>query len=277
MDTHIQQLKNSPDIRVIGKSSVGMIDETERNSLSIPEYNRMELVDAADLLIVDRSQLLLPDLLRDAVKKGKHLYINDYPELLPDQCFDLLKLAGEAQTVIHICNHLLSENLTGWLSHNWQEPAYITLFESLPELPDKRVFLIKNLFYAFSLFKSYPQKIRVSGIHQPDNGFYFISIRLDYSTYSTFNLELLIQPGGSRTIQAAMPGKYLAGDFLTRKAFLNQKEIVIPAPPGDRVFDFIHRHADENFPQSANFDLYYSTLVVVQDVLRKIDHFTPWH
>jgi hypothetical protein len=277
MISHIQQLKNNKGVQIIGKSSVGMMEEPEARFLSIPEYSRKELVEAADILTVDKSQLLLPDLIRTAVKNNKHLFITDFPDISPENCMELLKLADEARTVVHIRNQLNSELLTLWLSQNWQEPACINLFESMPDLPDKRIFLTKNLLYAFSLFKSFPQKIRVSGIHHPDPDFYFINIRLDYPTFSTFTLELLIQPDGSRNLRAALPGKYLAGDFSSHKALLNQHEIWLQTPLQNDITGFLQNWDKENFYQSANLSLYCSTLYLLRDVWKKIELFTPWH
>ncbi len=277
MVSHIQQLKNIRDVQVIGKSSVGMMEEPESRFLSIPEFNRRELVEAADVLIVDKSQMLIPDLLIWAVKSSKHLYISDYPDIVTESCGELLKLAEEARTVIHIRNSLRTESLTGWLILNWQEPAYISIFESMTELPEKRTFLLKHLFFAYSLFNAYPQKIRVSGMHQSDTGFYFINIRLDYSTFSAYNLEMLIQPPGERNMKAVMPGKFLEGDLRSGKAFLNQREMVIHTPQSNSLADFLKDYGKEDFFLASNLDQYHAALDTLTDVLKKIELFTPWH
>jgi len=273
----LQQLKNIKGIQVIGKSSVGMMEEPEGKFLSISEYNRKELVEAADILIVDKSQLLLPDLMKSAIRNGKHLYITDFPDITVESCAELLKLADEAKTVVHIKNHLRYETLTGWLAQNWQGPAYISLFESMPALPDKRTFLIKYLLYAYSLFNSFPQKIRVSCIHQSDPDFHFFNIRLDYPTYSTFNLELLIQPSSNRNMRVAMPGKFLEGDFTSNKAVLNQHEFPVHPLQKNIIPDFLLNYGKDDFYQTSNLDQFHSTLLILKDVLKKIELFTPWH
>jgi hypothetical protein len=277
MTSHIQQLKSNAGVQIIGKSSVGMMEGTEARFLSIPEYNRKELIEAADVLIIDKSQLLLPDLIKTAVKNNKHLFITDFPDISPENCSELLKLSDEARTVVYIRNQLNGESLTNWLSQNWQEPACISLFESMATLPDKRTFLTKNLLYAFSLFKSFPQKIRVSGINHPETDFYFINIRLDYPTFSTFNLELLIQPNGSRNLRAALPGKYLSGDFASHKAQLNQHEMVLHTPVQNEINNFLLNWGNDDFYMNSNLGLYCSMLFFLRDVLKKIELFTPWH
>jgi hypothetical protein len=274
--THIGQLKNIKDIQLIGKSSVGMMEEPQGKYLSIPECNRKELVEKADFLIVENSNLLFPDLIKVAIKDNKHLYITDLPEISPEQCLELLKLAEEAKTMVHICNYPGSESFTNWLNENWKEPAYLSLFESLPALPDKLLYLTKYLLFALSLFKSAPQKIRVSGIHQPDSAFYFINVRLDFPSYSTFNLEMLVQSIGSRNIKIVLPGKFLTSDFTSTKAILNQKEITLPPSRFNPVVELLHKYGTHNFFAESNLNMYYSTLLTLRDVLRKIELFTPW-
>jgi hypothetical protein len=274
--THIGQLKNVKNIQLVGKSSVGMMEEPQGKYLTLPEFNRTELVKSSDFLIVENSNLLLPDLIKTAIKSNKHLYITDYPLISPEQCMELLKLADEAKTMVHICNYPGSESFTNWLNENWKEPAYLNLFETLPTLPDKLTYLTKYLLFALSLFKSPPQKIRVSGIHQPDSDYYFINVRLDFPSYSTFNLEILIQPNTSRNIKIAMPGKFLSCDLTSAKATLNQKEISLPSSRVNPVVELLHKHGTDNFISESNLNLYYITLLALRDVLRKIELFTPW-
>ncbi len=275
--THqIGQLKNVREIQVIGKSSVGMMEEMHGKYLNIPEVNRKELVEASDFLMVEKSRLLLPDLLRLSIRNNKHLFITDFPDIQPDQCAELIKLAEEAGTMVRIADQALSDAYHLWVAENWKEPAYINIFETLAELPDKRVYLTTYLFLALSLFKAIPQKIRVSGIHQPNTGFYFINIRLDFPSFSAFNLEMLIQPYGGKNIRAVFPGKFLTGDFTTQKALADYKEITLPLPRHHAVAELLSRYGTDDFYASSNLSIYYSTLITLREVLRKIELFTPW-
>jgi hypothetical protein len=275
--SQIEQFKKVRDIQLIGKSSIGMMDEPKGKYLSIPEYNRKDLIEAADFLIVDKSQLLLPDLMKHAVKNNKHLYITDYPNITPDYCAELIKLAEEARTMVRIGNIPGTEPLTNWIFQNWQEPAHISLFETMPALPDKVSYLSRNIFLAYSLFKSFPQKIRTSGIHHSGSDFFFINLRLDYATSSVFNLELLIQPNGGRHIRVTMPGKFVSADFATHRALLNQQEITLPVVHHHPLVILLSQFGTESFYGNSNLDLYYSTLQTLREVLRKIELFTPWN
>ncbi len=274
--THVRDLKNIKGIRIVGKSSVGMMEQPEGKLLTIPEFNRRDLLDAADLLIVDRSSLLGFDLLKTAVKNNRHLYITDFPELTLEQCAELLKFSEEARTVVKIRNPLLEEAVTGWIAMNAQEPAYVSLFESLPGIPEKREVLTRYLYYAMALFKSTPLKIRVTGIHQPASGFLFYNMRLEYPSNSTINLEILNQENTARTVRAAFPGKFLEGNCLTGKAHLNMQEINILSGAAKEPASFISLAETGNFFLHSDLGTYYAMLSTLHEVLRKIELYTNW-
>ncbi len=276
MVSYVWSLKNIRGGQIIGKASVGMIDHAEASSLPFPEYTRQNLVDEADILIVDNSSLLLPDLLKTAIKNNKHLYLTDLPLLSPEQCSELVKLADEARTVVRVKNPLHGEPLTCWIADHWQEPAYLSFAESLPELPAKRDYLLRFLFYAFSLFRAVPQKIRASGIHQAASSHLFINLRLDYSTYSTLNLELMTGYPDCRSLKAVMPGKYLEGNPQSGKYTLNHVETTFPQMEDKSIPEFISNAGSENFFKLSNLSDYLYALLTLEQVLGKIELYTPW-
>lgn len=275
--SHLQVFKNAKDIRVIGKSSVGMMEQSDGKYLSIPEFSRRDLVEASDLLVIDDSRLLHPDLLKSAVKSSRHLYFADYPLLSTEACHEMVKLSSEAQTMVYVRNPFLDKPLTSWIAQYRKEPLYLSMFESMSELPDKREFLTRYLFFAMAVFNAIPQKIRVSGIRQNETGFFFANVRLDYATYSSFNLELLIQPKATSTLKAAMPGKFLTGDLISGKAEMNQREFSPgPAAP-DSLLSFLESAVSGNFHNRHNLHTYHAALLTLQDVMGKIELYTPWH
>ncbi|HNZ70113.1 MAG: hypothetical protein QM301_09360 [Bacteroidota bacterium] len=276
ISNHVRNLKGVKGIRIIGKSSVGMMEQHEGASLTIPECNRRELVDAAGLLVVDRSSLLDYDLLKSAVKNSSHLYFTDFPDLSPDQCAELLKIAGEAQTVIKIKNPLLVEPLTGWVAANFQEPAYLSLFETLPAIPEKRELLTRHLYYALALFGTFPQKIRVTAIHQPPEESFFFNLRFDYPSSSIYNLEVAVRNDASRTLRAVMPGKFLEGNCISGRAHLNNREITLSSSAEKELASFVSLAGNEDFFLQSDMNAYCSTLSILREVLLKIKSYTSW-
>jgi hypothetical protein len=275
LDLH--KVQSLSGIRVIGKSSVGMIEQADDMFLSVPECNRKELVEASDIIVVDHTTLMYPDLLVFAIKNNKHLFINDFPDISPEETLELFKLSEEAKTAVYIRNPFMDEPITEWLYENRREPSYISYFDTEVEFPEKKSFLLKYLFYAAILFDTQPQKIRVSGIHLPASSFNFVNIRLDYSSNSTFNLELLIQPHVEKTFKAAIPGKFLYGDFITGNALLNNRNLSLGKNAKNSLVNFLKSVGSDSFYRLTNLNTYISTLQTLHNLLGKIKMYTTWN
>ena len=87
---------------------------------------------------------------------------------------------------------------------------------------------------------------------------------------------MLIQPNGNKYVKIALPGKFMFGDFSSQKAFIDQKEITLPVPRTNLVADLLQNYGTDEFYAASNLSVYYSTLLTLRDVLRKIELFTPW-
>ena len=272
----MQLLKNIRGIQVIGKSSVGVMDQPDAKAVSIPEYNRHELFDIADILIIENAQILQFDLIKAAVKNNKHLYFIDPPDLAPEACQELLKLSEEARTAVYVRNPLMTESLTFWISQNLVEPVYLGFFESVPELVDRKALLVKYLLYAQMLFGNTPQKIRAGGIHQTGSAFGFVHLRFDYSNSSTLSLEFLQNTKATRTVKVAMPGKYLEGNCLTGKAFMNLSDFQTGLAVEDSIAHFLRGAGTDVFSPESNLGSYYSSLLTFVEVVKKMELYTPW-
>ena len=171
----------------------------------------------------------------------------------------------------------MDEPFTEWLFKNRREPSYISFFDAEVDFPEKKSFLLKYLFYAASLFDTQPQKIRVCGIHLPASPYNFINVRLDYSSNSTFNLEVLIQPHVERTFKAAIPGKFLTGDFITGNAMLNNRNLPLGKNTKNSLVDFLNAYGSDNFYHLTNLNAYISTLQTLHNLLGKIKLYTSWN
>lgn len=276
MATLMHVLKGVQGVQVVGKSSMGIPGQTEAKIISIPEYNRHDLFDVADILIIDDSQLIHFDLFKSAVKNNKHLYFSNYPDLSAESSLELMKLADEAKTGIYVRNSLMSEPLTSWIMKNLHEPVYLGFFESIPALPDKKSLLMRYLLYAQLLFKESPQKIRAGGIGYPVQDFCFINFRFEYATSSAMNLEVLVQPKAVRTLKAAMPGIFLEGNCITGKAMMNMTDFPAGTPVEDSIVTFLKDPEKGNFYSRSNINAYYTALLTYNEVVKKTVLYTPW-
>jgi hypothetical protein len=276
MQSFVQQLKKEPDFEIIGKSSIGMIDQPAGALLSVPEYAKAALIEASDAIIIERPEMVNFEMIKEAIKKSKHLFLSDLPDISSAQCLELQKLAGEAGNVVQVRNPLLEDPSAGWIADHWQEPAYISIFEGAEIFQDKRSLLLKMLLYAQELFKASPQKIRVSGVYNQGDRYSFLNIRLDYATYSAINLELLHQSANELKIRAALPRKFLetAGN---NQFYINHQKFHAD-PSHKNCFSSFLGNLKAGYQRSgASLSALHQVLVTYEDLLRKFSLYTPWY
>jgi hypothetical protein len=268
--------KKEPRFELIGKSSVGLMDQPGGIIVSVPEFSRSALIDAADALIIDRAGMLSFSLIKEAVKKYKHLYFNDIPELVPEQCNELQKLVAESGTIFQVRNPMLDHPFARWIFQNSQEPSYISYAESFPEIPGKRDLILPVLLFAQHLFKTSPQKIRVTGIHQPGSDHAFINLRLDYSTYSAMNTEWFVPAEKSLIMKAVLPGmvmEYGPGGRMT----VNHKTVPAEGNAEQELSDFAGNLIAGFMSCGTGLQPLSKALITYEEIYRKMTQYIPWY
>lgn len=276
MQPFVQHLKKEPGFEIIGKSSIGMIDQPADSLLSVPEYVKTALLAASDIIIIDKSSMVNFDFLKDAVRKYKHLFFSDIPEVTPSQCLDLHKLASESGNIVQVRNSLMEEPVAYLIARDWQEPAYVNYFEGTTKIIGNRKILFKLLLYAHQLFKGSPQKIRVSGINNQSENSSFLNIRLDYSTFSAINFELLQQPEKEIKIRAALPGKFI--ESASRNHFLiNHEKIASDIHQISEFSVFIENLKSGTLNSGSGLHTLYHVLGTYEELLKKLSLYAPWY
>jgi hypothetical protein len=125
LEPYMKKARENPEVHITGKSSVGIQPQPDSFRLQAPEFNRIELIERSDALLINRFSLLPFQLLCDMVKKSKHFFATSYPQLNPEECTVLAKLAHEAKTVIQIANPFYYLPAMHWLNKNLKKPVFI--------------------------------------------------------------------------------------------------------------------------------------------------------
>ena len=86
LEPHALEIRKNTSVNIIGKSSVGSTTQLNSFHYSIPEFNRVELVERADIILMDNSTPMPFKLMRDIVKKSKHIFCTEHPVLTVDEC-----------------------------------------------------------------------------------------------------------------------------------------------------------------------------------------------
>lgn len=205
IEKQIDKLKKYPDIRIQGKSSVGTKSQPTDYRFSIPEYNRIELIERSDAILLEDSSLIPYSLIKDSVKRRKHIFFLEYPDFDEDQCQELIKLIEEAGTTVQIKNPLYFNSSVQYMVHHTTTPFYlkVEILKKLSETQNNRILWDITLLI-LKMGQHLPQKIKTIHTDHPENIFKFRNIRLEYSDSSVLELNLIFSDNDEKFLMEAI-------------------------------------------------------------------------
>ncbi len=187
LEPFVTNIKKNNEINVIGKASVGSSTELDGFHFSIPEINRVELIERADIILMDSSTPLPFKLMRDIIKKSKHIFCVEYPELSIDECTELNKLINESQSIVQVTNPYYFTPAIQWMNKNISTPAFIDYSNFERDVTDCKS-LYPMLLMLLGTTGISPKK--VNAITFPGyNNSKFTNVRLEFSDASVVNLN----------------------------------------------------------------------------------------
>lgn len=188
LEPFIEMLKDFPEILIQGKSSTGFTHRHDFTRYSVPELNRIELIEKSEALLFLEGARLSSDLLIDVIKKSKHVFISDFLLLTIEECDEIEKLMTESKSVLQIRNPFLYHPAVQWVSRNFSLPAFLDLDYS-SESSDADQLLMELLLMPIQILGASPSKIR--SLHLPPSSEQplFTNIRLEYRDSSVLNIN----------------------------------------------------------------------------------------
>jgi len=187
LEPYVTTIKKNTEINVIGKASVGTSAQLNSFHFSIPEFNRVELIERADVILMDNSTPMPFKFMRDIIKKSKHIFCAEYPDLTIDECTELNKLINESRSIVQVSNPYFFSAAIQWMNENIVTPAYIDYsnFET-KAIEDKSLFPMLLMLIGSTGIS--PKKIGTITFPGYNNS-KFSNIRLEYSDASVVNLN----------------------------------------------------------------------------------------
>ncbi|MDD2380393.1 MAG: hypothetical protein WCY58_00615 [Mariniphaga sp.] len=169
-----------PEVHITGKSSVGLHQASESIHIPTPEFNRIELIERADALIMNRFSLIPFQQLCSMVKKSKHIFTTTYPEFSLDECTHLIKLAHEAKTTVQITNPFYYLPALQWLNQNLKKPSYLSVTYSNQEIQDTHM-LVPFLLMLKDMSGSKLKKFGAVSFRSEPAGSTFNHVQVEFS------------------------------------------------------------------------------------------------
>ena len=274
LEPHVKRIQKNKNVNVIGKASVGTSEQLNGFHFSIPEFNRIELIERADVLLVDNSSLLPFNMLCDIVKKSKHIFATEYLKLTVDECKQLVKLANESGSVFQVSNSFYYTPAVQWLNNNISFPLYL----DVSKFADNSN-LHETLYPLFLMLEDItgisPKKVGVTAFESSQNEISFTNIRLEFGDASVVNLNYGNQFSLDKFIvKGYSKDKYISLDFNKKIYLYNNSKIDFSNYLSINEFDSFIKAIGDGTSKSSNIENFLAAIQLVNSIEKKIKQFT---
>ena len=269
----VKMVRENQEIHITGKSSVGTIPTQESFRFSAPEFNRIELTERSDALLINRFSLLPFQMLCDMVKKSKHFFAASYPTLNPDECNHLAKLASEAKTVIQFTNPFFYLPPVQWLNQNLKKPAFIEV--TLTEEGDStKLNLIQILLMVKNITGSNPKKISALMFESKPADERFTHFQIEYSDGTNLSVKIWKKEGQNKfNIKSFARDQFTTFDLLKTQGTCNNSPVHLSDFEKENEPDIFLRAIVNRKNNYTNIEDYSAVLQTIQLIQAKLERY----
>lgn len=273
LEPHVKRIQKNKNINVIGKTSVGTSTQLNGFHFSIPEFNRVELIERAELFLVDSSSILPFDMLCEIVKKSKHFFATEYLKINADECSQLLKLANESGSVVQVTNPHFYTPPIQWLNKNLSTPLYLNISKY-----SKNKTVRESLFQLFLMLSdiapTIPKKIGVSAFNSTKEEKAFTNVRLEFSDMSVVNINFGSQCSENKfDIEGYSNDQFITLDFKKDVFLFNNKTIDLTDHMSVNEFDTFIGFTQNQNRKNGNLENYLIATKLVETIEKKMAQF----
>ena len=274
LEPYIEKIRKNKEVQIAGKSSVGIISGPESVQFTIPEFNRIELIDRSDALIINNFSLFSFSVLCDMVKKSKHIFAAEYPALSMEECAHLVKLTHEAKAVFQFVNPYYSFAPVQWLNKNVKLPALfdITFFNSDFDHKNTLIRLLLMLKNSTGMNSKRTGAVAFQGESKQS---LFNNLNLQFGDASVVNINYgKIDSLNEFIVKVYSEGQFITLNFLSKNYRLNNREIDLKSTPGIDEFDFFIDSIKAEKRHATDIEDYFAVAEAIQKAKKKISQFT---
>ncbi len=273
LEPYIRQIRKNQDVQIKGKSSVGISSDTGSSQFTIPEFNRIELIERSDALIINNFSLLPFSVLCDIVKQSKHILAIEYPALSTEECSQLVNLTHEAKTIFHFINPFYCKPPVQWLNKNIKLPALFDI-SFFSNSYDQRNTLIQLLLMLKELTGVKPKKTGVVSFRGESSYSLFNNLNLQFSDASVVNLNFgKMEPENEFMIKVYTEGQFVTLNLLTKKFRSNAQEIDLTKHSRKNELDIFIESVNGKKQNSTDIEDYFAVTETFQKINKKISQF----
>lgn len=273
LEPYVVKIKKNAMVNIIGKASVGSSGELTGFHYSIPEFNRVELIERADVILMDNSMPMPFKFMRDIVKKSKHIFCAQYPELSIDECTELNKLINESRSIVQVTNPYFFSPAIQWMNKNIKMPAFIDYSNFESDVTNKNSLFPMLLMLLGSTGIS-PKKI--GAVTFPGfNNSKFTNVRLEYGDASVVNLNFgKLESLKNFKVRIYSDNQFATFNFSKQKFLSDNQTIEFDSEHNVNELDLFIETIEGKAKKRSSLEDYLIAMHVAQKINKKIAQFS---
>lgn len=273
LEPYVKRIRENKNINVIGKSSIGTNAQLDSFHFSIPEYNKVELIERADVLLIDNSSLQPFKLMSDMLRKSKHVFTAGYLNLTLDECTQLVKLANESGSVVQVSNPYYFNPVIQWLDNHISSPVFIDITEFTGQHTNDNL-LFPLVLMLIDITGISPKKVGAVTFNSNPNKSDFTNVRLEFGDASVVNISY----GSLQSLDEFKIRVYAKNHFinlnLTRNHFIcNNEPITISVQEDSKEIEHFIGTILNTVKKKSTLEDYLIAMSLVQKINKKIAQF----
>ncbi len=273
LEPHAIEIRKNASVNIIGKSSVGSSTQLNSFHYSIPEFNRVELLERADIILMDNSTPMPFKLMSGIVKKSKHIFCTEHPALTTDECAELVKLSNESGSIVQVTNPYFYKPAIQWMNANIQTPAFMEYsnFESKGGASES-MYTMLLMMLGFTGIS--PKKIGALTFPGYNNS-KFSNVRLEFNDGSVISLSYgKLESLNDFKIRIYSDNRFVTFNFTQDTYVCDNKPIDLEAYSNAKEFNHFIDTINKKEKKSSCIEDYLIAMHVVQKVNRKLQQFS---
>ncbi|HPF50420.1 MAG TPA: hypothetical protein PK335_02540 [Draconibacterium sp.] len=273
LEPHALEIRKNTSVNIVGKSSVGSSTQLNSFHYSIPEFNRVELLERADIILMDNSTPMPFKLMSDMVKKSKHIFCTEHPVLTIDECTELVKLSNESGSIVQVTNPYFYKPAIQWMNNNIQGPTFIEYsnFEAKGGASES---LYAMLLMMLGITGISPKKIGAVTFPGYNNS-KFSNVRLEFNDGSVISLSFgKLESLNDFKIRIYSDNRFVTFNFTQNTYLCDNKVIDLEKYSNANEFDYFIDTINKKVKKSSCIEDYLIAMHAVQKVNRKLQQFS---
>ncbi len=273
LEPFVKSFRENKNINVIGKTSVGTTSQMNSFHFSIPEFNRVELIERADLIIMDNSSLMPFKVLTEIVKKSKHVFMAGYLDLTIDECTQIVKLTNESGSVVQVSNPLFFKPAIQWLNNNILSPVYVDILD-FTKINNNENLLYPIILMLIELTGISPKKVGAVTFNSNTNQSDFTNVRLEFGDASVVNISYgSLESLEEFKIRVFSRNQFINMNFTRDTSICNNNPIDLSAYSNSNEFDYFIDTIQNKVKKKSCIEDYLIAMNLVQKINKKITQF----